>query len=540
MEEIKILFDSVLYAVYISPVIFFLSFVAYIVFMKYKKQSSKISIESNNSTESDVDIFGLNLLKDEKKFKEELEEIRRSINSGDQQIKVEFTKAMYILKHFDDYNFFSSEDNKIIFEKLKTIIDNETQIENVMVDSNMSEKISISEKPFNQTTEILEDGSIKVYNPNGYTIIKDRLIVKTYNYEVEEKKKADENKKSGGNNSKVEELEEKIHSMEDQLLNNDDKKPKSKKQKNVHNKKVVIEPVIDAFVEENKKNFDSDENELKNDVGFDSKTMNDDINKLLENFSINDTNEISENITSLEVNLNDKKSIEKIQNIPEEKQITKLADVNFRNTFLKDLKSKNELLQDSNMVFILENFDKKFKDRIYELLDWLFDCNSLLDKENKLVFCDFDLENKTLYVDAYLFVYLLSKFYDNMEKFNKVFLYSGEILNSENLKKILDKLNYILSEKYDKEFFKFIGKSSSPFTERVVTYEIDGIKRILSTQMLMINMCIEEEDFEAYVENAKEVIVSIDVRPKVYKVTMKNKKEIDSFGFDYFKKISVC
>ena len=56
--------------------------------------------------------------------------------------------------------------------------------------------------------------------------------------------------------------------------------------------------------------------------------------------------------------------------------------------------------------------------------------------------------------------------------------------------------------------------------------------------MLMINMCIEEEDFEAYVENAKEVIVSIDVRPKVYKVTMKNKKEIDSFGFEYFKKVN--
>lgn len=105
-----------------------------------------------------------------KKFKEDLEEIRKSISNGEEQIKVDFTKAMYILKNFNDYNFLSSEDNKIIFEKLKTIIDNETQIESEMIDSNMIEKISIDEKPFNQTSEILEDGSIKSLQSNGYTM----------------------------------------------------------------------------------------------------------------------------------------------------------------------------------------------------------------------------------------------------------------------------------------------------------------------------------------------------------------------------------
>ena len=48
---------------------------------------------------------------------------------------------------------------------------------------------------------------------------------------------------------------------------------------------------------------------------------------------------------------------------------------------------------------------------------------------------------------------------------------------------------------------------------------------------------LNKYEFDKYLEIIKDVIVSID-RPKLYKAS-KNKKEIDSFAFEYFKKISL-
>lgn len=526
MEEIKILFDSLLYAIYISPIIFFLSFVIYLIFEKYFKYKKNVLEENKIDYDNETDIFGLNQLKDEKKFKEDLEEIRKSISNGGEQIKVDFTKAMYILKNFNDYNFLSSEDNKIIFEKLKTIIDNETQIESEMIDSNMTEKISIDEKPFNQTSEILEDGSIKVYNPNGYTIIKDNIIIDRKNYEVEEKKKVEEGKnKSNINNSKVEEIEQKINSMEEKLLHSDDKKSKTKK-KNIDKKHIIEDVNQNEIISVVEHSVEDDEKYLKNDMNFDSKSMNDDIEKLIGNF----VDIKNENDTTQIIN-------ENIEEHTQEKNVVKIVDEKYENIFLKELKTEFDLLEDYSIVFILETFDEMFIERIDELISWLFNPMSLLDKENKFIFCDIDLENKTLFIDANLFVYLFSKYYRDFDKFLRVLLHSGEILNSESLKKILNKINLLVSSKYNKELFKFIGRSKSPFTERIVTYEIDGTKRIVSTQMLMIDISIEEDEFDKYLEIIKDVIVSID-RPKLYKAS-KNKKEIDSFAFEYFKKISL-
>ena len=56
-------------------------------------------------------------------------------------------QKLCILKHFDDYNFFSSEDNKIIFEKLKPLL---TMKQKLKCNGwfKWVKKISISEKPF--------------------------------------------------------------------------------------------------------------------------------------------------------------------------------------------------------------------------------------------------------------------------------------------------------------------------------------------------------------------------------------------------------
>lgn len=63
---------------------------------------------------------------------------------------------------------------------------------------------------------------------------------------------------------------------------------------------------------------------------------------------------------------------------------------------MKELKTEFDLLEDYSIVFILETFDEMFIERIDELISWLFNPMSLLDKENKFIFCDIDLENKTL------------------------------------------------------------------------------------------------------------------------------------------------
>lgn len=100
------------------------------------------------------------------------------------------------------------------------------------------------------------------------------------------------------------------------------------------------------------------------------------------------------------------------------------------------------------------------------------------------------------YIDANLFLFLFSKFYKNKTEIEKTLLYSGTIVNADSLKKILNAINKIMFEKYKDDLFHFIGKTKSPFTERILSYEIEDEKRIISSQMIMINLNITDDEFE--------------------------------------------
>jgi hypothetical protein len=496
LEILLIIFNSIVESLLYLPYIIFITlliyfFVKIVIRMKDKKQDIKIDEE--------LDVFGFKSLNDERKFKEDLEDIKKSISSGEGQIKVEFSKAMYILKNFNDYNFFSSEDNKIIFEKLKTIIDNEMEIENNEMDHKLTEIIKTEKGIPSKSTEILEDGSVKVNNPNGYTILKDNVIIDSKNYAVEEKKKQADDSKNKNFNINVQELEKKVTSIEENLLHTNMNKKKKEK-------KVLNEPITKS-----------------SNVTETLANMNDDITAHFKNFKVVEVAEIDKTYEVDNKENSDESNSDKQKN---------------ENEFLRDIKTKYDLLEDYNIVFILESFHEEFIERIYELVDWLLDVKSLYDIKNKFMFCDIDVDKKLFYIDVNLFLYLFFKNYKDKSKIEKVLLYSGEVINIENLRKILNKINQILYDKYENDFFIFIGKTKSPFTERILSYELENENRIISAQMLMINLEIEEESFNKKIYAIKTDIISIN-KPKTFKASIKNKNEIKNLGYSFFKNIDL-
>lgn len=505
MEILNIFKLSVIEAIYFIPYIIFFCLIIYIGMLIYKKiiifREKNIFIEDKEEV---LDVFGLKSLNDEIKFKNDLNEIKKSIESGNGQIRVEFSKAMYILKNFKDYNFFSSEDNKIIFEKLKTIIDNETEIVNETIDSKVTERIKSEKSNEEYKYEYLDDGSVKILYQKGYTIIKDNVVMESVNYAAEEtKKQADEIKIKTSTNAKIDEMEKRVTSIEETKLLSK-KKNKRTEQNHEENEEIVIE-----------------KEEIKNsNVKIEILDMNNDIENLFTNFKIEQEEIIKVNVTD-----NNKK---------EDEIISTTENQNNKNKFLKELYSKYEEFENCSLVFILEQLETDFKERIDELLSWLFNQNSLFDKKNKFIFCDIDVEKGFFYIDANLFLFLFSKFYKNKTEIEKTLLYSGTIVNADSLKKILNAINKIMFEKYKDDLFHFIGKTKSPFTERILSYEIEDEKRIISSQMIMINLNITDDEFEKRIYKIKEDVIGI-CKPKIYKVSRKDQVEIKSLGYDLFK-----
>jgi hypothetical protein len=503
MEIFNIFKLSVIEAIYLIPYIILFCLIVYLGIFLYKRililREKNIFVDDNK--EEVLDVFGLKSLNDEIKFKNDLNEIKKSIESGNGQIRVEFSKAMYILKNFKDYNFFSSEDNKIIFEKLKTIIDNETEIVNENFDSKVTERITSEKNNEEYKYEYLDDGSVKIMYEKGYTIIKDNVVMESVNYAIEEtKKQADEIKIKTSTNTKIEEMEKRVSSIEETKL--------LTKKKNKGSEKVNEEMLIDK-------------EEIKNsNLQKETLDMNNDIENLFTNFNIEESEIIKVNVID--------------GNKKEDEIIFVSGNQNNKNKFLKELSSRYEEFENCSLVFILEQLETDFKERIDELLSWLFNKDCLFDKKNKFIFCDIDVEKGFFYIDANLFLFLFSKFYKNKTEIEKTLLYSGIIVNADSLKKILNAINKIMFEKYQDDLFHFIGKTKSPFTERILTYELEGEKRIISSQMIMINLNITDDEFEKRIYKIKEDVIGI-CKPKIYKVSRKNQVDIMSLGFDFFK-----
>lgn len=535
MEIFDILKSSVLEAVYFIPYIAIICGLIYVCIFLYKKSNKPKmpNVILKNSNDAEIDVFGLKSLNDEKKFKQDLEEIKKSIDSGNGQIRVEFSKAMYILKNFKDYNFYSSEDNKIIFEKLKTIIDNETDVVSEEVDANITERITTEKKGDEYKYDYLDDGSVKISYDKGYTIIKDNVVMESINYEEELKKQSEDTKNKASSNVILNEIEKRVSSIEEAKIQKKNKKEKKDEVKIIEDKRIEKQNEVNR-VENNEQLED-----MKNDIANHFANFN-----LFENEIKETTNLESKKVdVQNEINLEVQEVAEEIsedKNLTiKEKEIELSSPIinKLENEFLKNLKTEYEEFENSSIVFVLEQIQSSFNERLEELLNWIFEPKSLYDRENKFLFCDIDVDKGFLFIDANLFLFLFTKFYQNKNEIEKTLFYSGAIINAENLKKILNNINKLTYAKYNDDLFSFIGKTQSPFTERVLTYELQDIKRIVSSQMLMINLKIEEQIFEDRVYRIKDEIIGI-CKPRSHKISMKNNEKIKNLGYEYFKNLN--
>lgn len=539
MELFDIIIDAFFDGlIFVAVLLIFILFVYFSLKIFYKKSNrSKNRIIIDNDENKD-DIFGINELKDEKKFKEDIEEIKRNIDNGEEQIKVDFTKAMYILKNFSKYNFFSSEDNRIVFEKLKQTIDQETEIENTKIDANTVEDI-----PHDKNTTVkvkkLDDGTFKVMTLSGYSIMKGRVIIKSVNYE-EEKRKEEAERKNRKNlvREKVEEIITSKNFEEEVIVENipDKKKEDVLKKEDIQNKDETIDNLskqINSLVENDiaslseYENFefstnpkiqeDKEKNEDKKNLDENSKELKND-NKI--------ENKEDELVKKDHIGADEKKESE-----TNEKQELVIN----RHKKFDELKHEFQLIEEeANIIFILTSFFDDFRgDRIKKLVEWMFDPKNLFDEQGGHLFVDIDLEERTLYIDAYLFIFLLSKFYKNPETIYESLLYSDEVLNYENLTKVINKINHLVKEIYQDEFFKMTGKSKSPVKQRLITYTIIQ-KEYISCQMLMIKLDIENENFKNFIDEIKKEILT-KYKPKIYKASIKDKKsQIKNISNKYF------
>lgn len=542
MELFEIIIDAFFDGLIVLAVLLIFVLVLYFTLKIFYKNSnrSKERIIINNDEEKD-DVFGLNELKDEKKFKEDIEDIKKSIDKGDEQIKVEFTKAMYILKNFSRYNFFSTEDNRIVFEKLKQTIDQEVEIENIKIDENVEEKIS-HDTDSKVTVKKLEDGKFKVCNSSGYYIMKGRVIIESVNYAQQEREKEeDKRKKKKTVKEKVDEIMssetfEKVVAVED--ISTIEKKIEEAKANSNKNSNKSKEESIDEISEKLNSLVETDIASLEDFENFDFSTDKQKDDKLSQKKEKdNGESKSEESQEEKEVkgeNKNKSQNNEGTEAVEKDEEI-----VIKRHEKYDELKHDFPLIEEEgNIVFILTSFFDDFRgDRIKKFLNWILSPKFLFDELGGYLFVDIDLKERTLFVDAYLFIYLLSKFYSNPKSIYESMLYSDEILNYENIKKIISKVNHLVEEIYQDEFFKLAGRSKSPVKQRLITYNVNR-KVYASSQMLMIKLDIQNEDFKNSIDEIKNQILS-KYEPKIYKASIKdNKSQVVNISNIYFTKKS--
>jgi len=488
--------------------------------------------------------FGFENLKNPVEFQKEAQEIMKQVN-GAGQISVDFAKAMYILKNFKSYNVFSNEDGKIIFKKLKEKIDRDSEIDQDIVKNNKSERelIKIDEEPHNVTVKDLGNGRVQVFNPNGYSILENNVIVEGVNYN-DELKELEEQKKNSGDKGRIEQLQVKIDNLERILL----KKSKVKEVKfeikdtdikgELDEKKVVTKKVVAKKTKKPVENTKNNETEI-NQV---TTKLNDDIENLLGNFEELQSAQVTNESKTSKTKISNKVDIEKEETTEEiEKEESQIDEVKketlcLSNSKITTLNSEYKLFEAANMVSILSTFTEDFKKRKIELLGWLMDHENLFDKGTGVLFIDMDVQKKVLYVNAYLFINLFSKFFKKPSDLYKSLLMGGEIINPDNLKKILVQLNNCYAVEFQKTLFKFAGKSESPFKQKIVTYTTTR-KHIVDAQMIMINLEIEDENFSEKISEIKNNIISIH-RPQVFVANIAQRKDyegkVENIGIKYF------
>lgn len=178
-----------------------------------------------------------------------------------------------------------------------------------------------------------------------------------------------------------------------------------------------------------------------------------------------------------------------------------------------------------NLIFLLEDFSDYMKLRKKILLLNLLNYKNLIDKESGLILTDIDTEKKILYINVFLFLKLISKFYANENKVLSFFLNSSESVNLIEVKKIVQILNTIFRHDYGKDLFKGVGRLKDYVMQRDLIYNFENDEKVISSQMIMLDINVDDSFINEEIKEIKKHIIA-ELRPKIFKIRLNSSKEI--------------
>ncbi|NBK99822.1 MAG: hypothetical protein EOM50_17790, partial [Erysipelotrichia bacterium] len=147
-----------------------------------------VYLDKRKSKQEHSNVFDLGLNKSNEEHLKELEDIKKLMGSGSNKpIEVDATNALYIARHFDQYNLLASEKGTVVFERLLQVGDT--------IEATLDEPQQVITKENKETNiqslEVLPNGDIRLMRAGGYTVFKDGLIVgsKVFDESEDQKKK---------------------------------------------------------------------------------------------------------------------------------------------------------------------------------------------------------------------------------------------------------------------------------------------------------------------------------------------------------------
>lgn len=447
-------------------------------------------------------------------IKQEIKEIQKQLED-EGLIRVDFAKAMYIMRHCKNYNMFSSEDGRVVFEKLKETIDSQT-VGEVDVQTSENETQLISAAPnFEKKVENLGGGKFKISTASGYVITENGVVIEAVDMnKIEAQTNDNKNKKSSQN----EELKEKLTEYEDAFIENHKNAKKQKREaakkieekKDEEEKRKLDEAIEKATVKKEPKDYTAEIENVFANLGLNEKsdTSTDEIIKVEPIAEEKNTESENEEVTQ---------DMENEQNNTVPKEVNKISrkilTIGEKSSAIEEIESI------TNYMFIFEDFENRFYERMELLiLENLFNPENLIHQEEEIVFVDLDLKEKILYIDVYLFLHLFAKLFKNNDDVLKMFLNSTESVDLKKMKKLFENINKLNLFDCEKLFI-CKGRLNDYIMQRSYKYTFEETEKKVSSQMLMINTEIECDNFQDKINIIKENII-IKYRASTYKIKL--------------------
>lgn len=485
--------------------------------LKNQYEDKKANAKKSKVIKKDFEFLGLDEFenKSEDEFKREAQEIMQSVNT-DGKIRVPFSKAMYILRNYKNYNIFSNEDGAIVFQKLKELADREEKIEKQInkkvIDETSNEEENRNEK---KVVSLIGGNKYKIENSLGYYVIEDGKILEAVNYS-EELKKNEEKLDGSKNISDRETLQKKIDAIDSKLLNTNQT---SKKESSTEKKETKTTKSDNSSTRiKSKKPVKSDFKDKEDDI---TDSIND-LAQKLGTIKKSEKEDSKSNEIVSESNGNAPKKPKESKDkeiIKEEEKSSNLA--NIANFNLNIEGNENiEKIECDNIVFLIDSLENNKPTKILNfIIEKLLLSENIFNEKENILFSKLDFQKKIYFVDVNLFLVLFISLVDEKEKAENLFLIGKKAFKLENIKKVLDFLNATALKEYSLEVFNYTKKSKSVILQRNFEYENSEI--IQSNQMLMINLEFLEKHYEKNIDEIRDIVFS---KVTLHETEIKNSK----------------